>query len=155
MDIECFKDLIVNVNLDGTQEIDINMPSFVYATEGMNQYEVQPHEEGRIDLVMESIYDDYNYGHLDVILHLNGIDNPLNIKAGSIIVYPPVDNADTYRWNRQRDPIESKEMVARLSKPNKTTSVDPARQYSLPPTANPNPRPAVRNENNAIVAGGL
>jgi hypothetical protein len=155
MDIGCFEKDYVRRNNDGTEEIDIYTPSFLYSQDTFPEYEVLPHEEGRIDLVMESIYGEYNYKHLDVILYLNDIDNPLSVRSGMMIRYPAQTNLEDYRWTREQDPVDKLDKTKRLSKPNKTSKVDPSRQYSLPPTVNPNPGPSVRTSNNAIVAGGF
>jgi hypothetical protein len=60
------------------------------------QYEVQQGEEMRIDLVCESIYGNTDY--VDIILNVNEIDNPLNIKQGTILVYP-TGNIDSLRYS--------------------------------------------------------
>ena len=49
-------------------------------------YKVQKGEEMRIDLVCESIYG--STSHIDIILNVNKISNPLNIKEGITIIYP-------------------------------------------------------------------
>ncbi len=97
-------------------------------------YKVQKGEEMRIDLVSQSIYG--NIDNIDILLNVNNISNPLNIKEGSIIKYPNTSDIDILR-------IENKnksETIKSLSSPNKSTRVDNSRReylesnYSLPPT---------------------
>ena len=59
------------------------------------QYKIQKGEEMRIDLVCQSIYGNVNY--VDIILNMNNISNPLNIKEGTIIIYPTADSIESLR----------------------------------------------------------
>jgi galactitol-specific phosphotransferase system IIB component len=57
-------------------------------------------QEMRIDLVLISMYGEIPNAMdaVDIILAINGIDNPLNIKAGMILIYPNnIDNIDDFR----------------------------------------------------------
>lgn len=154
-DLGCFDKNYINRDRFGVETIDVFTPSFVYTNDDFPEYEVPANEEGRMDLIMDSLYGEYNFKHLDVILFLNDIDNPLSVKAGTVLKYPAQADLDTYRWSSDLDPVDRFDRTRRLSKPNKTSTVDKSRQYSLPPTVNRNPQPAVRNVNNSIVAGGF
>ncbi len=97
------------------------------------KYKVQRGEEMRIDLVCNSIYG--NIDNIDILLNINNISNPLNIKAGTEIFYPLADS-DFFRFKEKVD----KETTRILSDPNRSTKKDPDRQkyvdqnYSAPPT---------------------
>jgi hypothetical protein len=134
----------------GARTVDTNTPKFIYSSEDFNHYVVQPHEEGRIDLVMESIYGDNQYENLDVILYLNNIDNPLSILSGMNIFYPASTKIDDYRYEVSNDVMESNSGSTRV---NKTSNSDPNRSY--PPTVNPTPKPPVTVENGTIIIGGI
>lgn len=134
----------------GARTVDTNTPKFIYSSEDFNHYVVQPHEEGRIDLVMESIYGDNYYENLDVILYLNNIDNPLSILSGMNIFYPASTKIDDYRYEVSDDVMKSNSGSTRV---NKTANSDPNRSY--PPTVNPIPKPPVTLENGTIIIGGI
>ena len=67
----------------------IEDPAFQYLKEvEMDRYLVQKGEDMRVDLVMQSIYGDYNLKDVDVLLFINNIDNPINIREGMVLLYP-------------------------------------------------------------------
>lgn len=118
----------------------------------------------RIDLIISSIYGDTVTAMeaIDVILTLNGIDNPLNIKEGTRIYYPKnIDSIDNYRVPPEELPGEARNPLAVLGKANKNTKIDPKRAafvkngYSLPPTVNRTPINPVRVESGNLLAGGV
>lgn len=96
-------------------------------------YTVQKGEDMRIDLICESIYGDIDY--IDILCNVNNIDNPLNIKEGTVLLYP-LNKIDTLRYSN----IDKKEVVKILSNSNKSTRSDNNRSkyiennLSLPPT---------------------
>jgi hypothetical protein len=142
------------VNDYGGRVVDMHGPDFVYGTQNFGQYIVQPHEEGRIDLVIDSIYGDYDgksYEDIDVLLYLNNIDNPLSILSGMAIVYPSKDDIDDYRYSKSDEITEIR--PSKASRFNKTSNSDPNRSY--PPTSNPTPKPPVTVENGKIIIGGI
>ena len=109
-----------------TYQSDFNIVNY-------QQYEVQKGEEMRIDLVCQSIYGSLDY--IDIILNANNIDNPLNIKEGTIIIYP-TGNVDGLRYSD----IKKQNAAEVLTNTNKQQRKDNNRkkyvenQYSLPPT---------------------
>lgn len=133
------------------------------------QYEVRQEEEMRIDLILQNIYElepntVYNYlEQIDVLLALNKIDNPLNIKRGMTIYYPAdIGMLDEFRINQSQNKDLIKSSVAKkLSVPNKTTRKDTSRTgyvqngYALPPVVQETPKPPVRIDNNKFSIGGL
>lgn len=131
-------------------------------SQNLQKYEVQEGEEMRIDLVMKSIYSyDISIEDADVILFINGIDNPINIKKGDIIFYPLFEELDGYRCEIS-DKSRSGENVRRaLSAPNKSTKTDPNRKkfvddgYLLIPTLTDSEKDPIRLEGDKIVIGGL
>lgn len=125
-------------------------------------YEVQSGEEMRIDLVMKSIYlYDMSIEDIDVILFINGIDNPLSIKEGDIIYYPSYEQLDGYRTDFADKTNTGEDVRKALSTPNKSTKTDPNRKkfvdngYFLPPIVNDSEKAPIRLEGNKIVIGGL
>ena len=121
------KDDSGNYNLTQlTYQSDFNIVNY-------QQYEVQKGEEMRIDLVCQSIYGSLDY--IDIILNANNIDNPLNIKEGTIIIYP-TGNVDGLRYSD----IKKQNGAEVLTNTNKQQRKDNNRkkyvenQYSLPPT---------------------
>jgi len=141
---------------------DLNIPSFKFFSTDLQTYEVQKGEEMRIDLVMKSIYDDaYTFSDIDVILHINDIDNPLNIREGMVLYYPPIESFEEYRYYESAKPNGNKSIKQTLGILNKTTRVDEKRKkfldsnYSLPPVVLQESRPAVIMDANSIKIGGL
>lgn len=142
---------------------EIETPSFFFNINiRMYSYVVQRTEEMRIDLVMQSMYGDgYNFEDLDVILYINGIDNPLNIKEGVTLFYPGIEDIDKFRYYEKGKYTENKKISEKLSVPNKTTRKDSSREdfvnngYSLPPVVLPETKQPVRVSSDKIIIGGL
>lgn len=118
-------------------------------------YYVQKEEEMRLDLICYNIYKNTDY--IDILLNVNEIDNPLNIKVGDIIKYPSSKDIELLRVRS-----ESKETVKTLLNRNKSTRKDEARKkyiednFTLPPTILPNPiEPVIQEGNNIVIGGGL
>lgn len=119
----------------------------------LTQYVVAPEEEMRIDLISKSMYDDVN--QCDFILDVNDIDNPLNIMAGDILIYPEFATIQEYRIQV----VDNNNARAQLLNANKTSRKDSSRKkyvednFSLPPTFLETPAASVRIESNQIVIG--
>lgn len=132
------------------------------------EYIVPIEEEMRIDLILKSIYEleyisieDY-YGDIDVLLTINNIDNPLNIKRGQVIKYPSLIELASFRITEEADlSAESNKALRAISVPSKKTRVDDSRKkynktgLALPPVANANPRDSVRMKNGKFNIGGI
>jgi hypothetical protein len=156
----------INNSVDGWNRFDIFMPSFS-KTDGvssLNVYIVQKGEDMRIDLVMMSIYDEYSLKDVDVILHINDIDNPLNIREGMELFYPVAESDDpftNFRYQEISGDSVSKSIKSQLGVLNKTTRKDENRKkfldsnYSLPPTVMRESRPSVTVSDGNIYVGGL
>ena len=72
---------IDNLKKDDTGNYDLSQLTFKHRNDvEMYSYVVQQGEEMRIDLISESIYGSIEY--VDILMHINYIDNPLNIKEG-------------------------------------------------------------------------
>ena len=137
-------------------------PPFRIKNITLEPYTVQKGEDMRMDLVMKSIYDDiYTFSDLDIILHLNNIDNPLNIREGMILFYPPYESLAEYRFTETITTSSSKSVKQSLGVLNKTTRVDEKRKkfldsdYSLPPVVLPESTPSVTVDEYNIKVGGL
>ena len=101
--------------------------------------------------------------HIDIILRLNNIDNPLNIKEGMVLKYPTMGQFEFYRYSEVLEDTNN-ETIKQLgvqNNPNKTTRVDPNRQnyiendYSLSPVVLDTPREPVRIVDGRFSIGGL
>ena len=66
--------------LKKNNQYDLFTRTYKYSANGIqySSYRVQKGEEMRIDLVCKSIYGNIDY--VDIILNVNNISNPLNIK---------------------------------------------------------------------------
>jgi len=118
----------------------------------------------RMDLVMLSMYDNdmSAIGHMDVILYINDIDNPINIVEGMVLIYPPdIGQLDTYRVTLSETSDTGRNVRRQLAVPNKSSKKDPARKkfiendYLLPPVVLESARKPVRLENGKIIIGGI
>jgi hypothetical protein len=140
-------------NTDGSY--DLTQLTFQYRNDvEIYQYEVQKGEEMRMDLVCESIYGSIEY--IDIIMHINNIDNPLNIKEGTILLYPDSNKISLFRIIEEKKSDVQNQIV----NTNKTTRKDSNREtyikqgYSLPPVVLEKPTEPVRIEGDNIVIGG-
>jgi hypothetical protein len=143
------------------QMYNLFVPQFVFLPSILYyEYEVQKTEDMRIDLVMLSIYneDESVLENTDIILYINGIDNPLNIKEGMKILYVSINDFDLLRIYllNQGEDVKSK-----IAIPNKTTRKDDSRKkyiesgYSLPPVVLEKPQQPVRLSDGDILIGGI
>jgi phage gp45-like len=118
-----------------------------------NSYRVKKGEEMRIDLVCNSIYG--NIDHVDIILSVNNISNPLNIKEGTTIIYPNIEQIEKLR--PQEVAVENTQKL--LANKDKSTKVDPSRQayveqnFNLPPTVMDTPTQQIKVAGNNIRVG--
>jgi hypothetical protein len=136
---------------------------------GFLRHEVTREEEMRIDLVFQNIYElepntvGLYLEHIDVLLAINNIDNPLNIRIGTVIYYPyELGKLNDFRINSsQSSDIVKTGIAKKLSVPNKSTRKDKSRSsyvqngYSLPPVVQETPKPPVKIENGRFSIGGL
>ena len=145
-------------------------PTFIYNPSILiNQYEVTKDDEMRIDLIFYKMYSieisnlSTYLDDIDVILYINNIDNPLNIKEGMILDYPSIDNIYKFRYT-PTSAINDSSVTKQLgypNTPNKTTKRDASRQsyiendYSLSPVVLDTPREPVRVVNGKFSIGGL
>ncbi len=136
----------------------------------LNDYKVTIDDEMRIDMILSNMYE-FNFTNLDsyisdidVILFINNIDNPLNIKEGMILKYPRTySDIDQFRYVLPSDMNNTSvtQQLATPNTPNKKTRVDKTRQsyiendYSLSPVVLDTPREPVRITNGRFSIGGL
>lgn len=136
---------------------DLTESTFVTQNVPLYPYIVQRGEEMRIDLVSDSIFNTLEYA--DILLNINNIDNPLNIKEGSIIYYSDTNVMDALRTSQ---PTSDTLVTSKLSNTNKSTRVDRNRKdyieknYSLSPNILDTPTDQVRiSGDNLIIGKGL
>lgn len=166
--IRPFGDFVVEKRVAGQSVYDLFRPavSIIEQMPVMDTFEVTEYEEGRIDLVIEGMYGDLNLGYadLDIILYINGIDNPLSIMKGDILLYPPLEAMGDMRWIAKDEKFEkakrNRTLGVPVGQPNKTTRKDKNRidyldKVAFPPTINEVPRPGVIIENGQIKIGGV
>jgi hypothetical protein len=150
VDIDKLKRSEENENL-----FDLTIVTFKATFQGVNYnlYRVKKGEEMRIDLVCNSIYGNIN--HIDIILSVNNISNPLNIKEGTTIIYPNIDQIEKLR--PQEVAVENTQKL--LANKDKSTKVDPSRQayveqnFNLPPTVMDTPTQQIKVAGNNIRVG--
>lgn len=122
-------------------------------TRPLNPLEVMEEETMRMDLLSKRVYLEDSY--IDVLCHVNSIDNPLNIMAGDNIFYPLQGFIETLKT----DDVYVEAVPGLLLNAEKTTAIDENRKqyveanYSLTPTANPVPKESVRIVGESIVIG--
>lgn len=165
MDIKSILDTKFSSDLD---LFDLTKPSFIFREDlALTDYTVKVEHEMRIDLMFQDMYDlepnevGVYLENIDVICYINNIDNALNIKGGSILRIPSIDDFEKFRVNidaLEEDKLSIKE---RLVVPNKTTRKDKDREkfkksdFSLPPVVMDKPRPPVRISNGKFSIGGI
>ena len=143
-------------------------PTIIFSNTDTQEYTVTDTDEMRIDLIVQnmyaltpnSVYDTLE--NIDIILRLNDIDNPLNIKKGMVLRFPAMGKFENYRYSQVLETNNDvTKQLAVPNNPNKTTRVDPNRQnyiendYSLSPVVLDTPREPVRIENGKFSIGGL
>lgn len=145
-------------------------PTFIYnPTTSLRKYIVTKDDEMRIDLIFSNMYSiemsilSTYLSDIDVILYINNIDNPLNIKEGIILDYPDLDKIYKFRYTPSstiNDSSVTKQLgISNL--PNKNTRTDKSRQnyiendYSLSPVILSTPREPVRIVDGRFSIGGL
>ncbi len=141
-----------------------------FAEVQFRSYTVTESDEMRIDLILQNIYELDNidmtdfYQHVDVLLALNNIDNPLNIRRGTVILYPSqIGQMELFRIEDEVDKVKSSRrgILNKLGVPNKQTRKDKSRSdylnngLALPPTAQSTPRTPVDIKNGRFIIGGL
>lgn len=134
---------------------DLTKLTFKTKFEGISygDYVVQKGENMRIDLICYSIYN--NVDNIDILLNVNNISNPLNIKEGTVIKYPDLSSIDEFKViNTNSDSVQKS-----LSNVNKSTTNDSSRQsyvdqnYSLPPTILDSPVKQTSVDGNTVKIG--
>ena len=160
MNIECFKRFKFSTTMD---RFVIETPIRKYdITVEMYEYTVQKGEDMRLDLIMKAIYNDSStFSDVDIILYLNGIDNPLNIREGQKIKYINKTDFDRFRYVELGGDKNGLAIKSILGAPNKTTRVDSNRTkflesgYTLPPVLLSKSEPSVKIDETKIIVGGL
>jgi hypothetical protein len=159
MNIDCFTRFYFS---NGLNRFLLETPVHNYnGTIQLKEYTVQKGEEMRLDLIIESIYGDISYyKDVDVILYINGIDNPLNIREDQVIKYPNVGDLPSFRYTENGDTPDDT-IKRSLAVVNKSTRVDKNRakfvenDYSLPPILLNSSNPPVTIDVDKIIVGGL
>ena len=101
---------------------DLTQRTFQSVWNGITYYSytIQEGEEQRPDLVAMSIYNSTDY--IDIILDVNNISNPLNIKEGTTIIYPAIADIIQLRYS------DTTQNITSLATPQKATQIDTNRQ---------------------------
>lgn len=163
--------LYKQVKLDKKQNLfDLFEPTFFYRTDiPLGEYTVTVDDEMRPDILFKNIYNiDYSLldsflEDIDVLLFINNIANPLNIKSGMKINYPlSIESFGSYRYTVSDN--SNTNVLEQLAVPNykdKTTRTDLNRQnyiennYSLSPVLMDSPREPITIQNGVFSIGGL
>lgn len=166
-DFKTFSDSIVEKVVDGQPVFDLFRPALgMGAMPAMQTFLVTEYEEGRIDLVLNGMYGNLAlaYADMDVILYINGIDNPLSIMKGDLLSYPAIESLRDFRYMPDSEKIDrsrrNRTLGIKTGQPNKSTRVDKKRQEYLdsvafPPTVNQVPKQGVVVNDGKIKIGGI
>ena len=171
MDINSLNDIKKDTILTSDSLYDLFTITFFYNSSILlNNYTVTIDDEMRIDSVFKNMFNidismlSTYLSDIDVILFINNIDNPLNIKEGMILKYPTkISDLDKFRYVLPSDMNNTSvtQQLATPNTPNKITRVDKTRQsyiendYSLSPVVLDTPREPVRITNGRFSIGGL
>lgn len=158
MEINDINDLKKDSNNDNLYNLTQRTFKFPANLE-LESYTIQSGEEMRIDLVCQSIYGNTNY--IDIILNINNIDNPLNIKVGETIQYPTIANLRTLVYDDIQQKQSSKNVSDQVQviTPQKATRRDLNRKkyveekFSLPPTVLSQPVEQVKVTDDKVIIG--
>lgn len=147
---------------------DLIQPSLYWRTDiPLSSYTTTQEDEMRIDTIFRKIYNlEENdnitvYENIDIILFINNIDNPLNIKKDMTILYPSLEDLIEFRLTPKMRNEDSFTLRDRLIVPNKNTQLDKDRRkfvennFSIPPVVLESPRSPVTMDDRFIVIGGL
>ena len=147
---------------------DLTTPSFLYRDDvELNEYVVKKEHEMRVDLIFQDIYnlEPNDVGvyleNIDVLLYINNIDNPVNIKSGLTLLYPSMGDYSKFRYELSSLEEEKLSIKEQLLVPNKKTKIDKSREsfkennYLLPPVVLDKPKAPVRISNGKFSIGGL
>jgi|688.fasta_scaffold964673_1 hypothetical protein len=149
--------------------IDLFEPyMYVNPTIPLSEYEVKRGEDMRIDLIFQNMYNldpsivGNHLQHIDILLYINNIDNPLNITEGMILKYPiESDRFDEFRLVEDDFKTKTKNINKLLAVPNVSGKIDPKRKsyidngYAFPPTVRKEPKSAVSIQEGKFYIGGL
>lgn len=166
--IRQFGNFIVDKRVEGQNIYDLFRPSIALDDEipEMLTFQVTEYEEGRIDLVLDAMYGDLKmtYTDLDIILYINGIDNPLSIMKGDILLYPPMETLVDFRYESKNEKIDrarrNRTLGVPVGQPNKSSRTDKNRtayldKVAFNPTINEVPKNGVTTQGNSILIGGV
>lgn len=130
---------------------DLSEPTFSSTTTRYYEKTILPEEDMRIDLVSFNLYGSVDY--VDILLRINEIINPLNIRSGDTIIYPEVNNLQIFRVTPPTPPAER----ATLLNGSRANIRDPRRQEFLDnnirtaPTVLQVPQSPIQINNDSIV----
>jgi hypothetical protein len=147
---------------------DLVIPTFIYRTDiPLRSFDVEQKHEMRIDLIFQDMYglESNEVGlyldDIDVILFLNFIDNPLNIKKDMILFYTEtLEQLSSFRISEDDFELKNKN-IDKIVVPNKSTRIDKNRQLNLSenltfsPVIKRTPRRSVEIRNGVFNIGGL
>jgi len=147
---------------------DLSTPNLTYRSDvNLNSYTVDQGDIMRIDIIFQKIYGleanevGMSLENIDIILFINGIDNPLNIIKGQVILYPSLDDMEKFRKTEEQIDQSRLSIKEKLIVPNKSTKKDKNRlryieqDYSLPPVVLRTPKAPIRLDGSRMSVGGL
>jgi hypothetical protein len=127
----------LDVLLKDTQQTslyDLSARTYVAYDVRFSNYIVQPDEEMRIDLICFRIYESVEY--TDILLSVNEIVNPLNIRAGDVLRYPDQGSLNFFRIRPKAPPAIRPTLVnqgrANIKDPRRLQFIE--NNFLLPPT---------------------
>ena len=145
----------INIDINSVDQLfDLTTATFEMSNDvPVFGYTVTNFEEMRIDLVCNNIYGNVN--HVDFLLDVNNIINPMNILINDVIIY--VDESQISRFRPSPEQVENvKAQFLNLSKKkrvdnNRTKKKE--EKVAMPPTINTTKVNPVKISGNTIIIG--
>lgn len=130
---------------------DLSEPTFNFTSTRYFERTILPEEEMRIDLVSYNLYGSTDYA--DILLRVNEIINPLNIKSGDVIIYPDASSLLSFRVTPPNPAAERSTLLnstrANIKDPRRTQFLE--NNIRTAPTVLQVPQSPIQINNDSIV----
>lgn len=130
---------------------DLSEPTFNFTSTRYFERTILPEEEMRIDLVSYNLYGSTDYA--DILLRVNEIINPLNIKSGDVIIYPDASSLLSFRVTPPNPAAERATLLnstrANIKDPRRTQFLE--NNIRTAPTVLQVPQSPIQINNDSIV----
>lgn len=130
---------------------DLFEPTFAFTSTRFFERTILPEEEMRFDLISFNLYGSTDY--VDILLSVNQIINPLNIKSGDVIIYPDAASLASFKITPKTSSTERPTLI----NGSRANIRDPRRQdflennIRLSPTLLQVPQSPIQINNDSII----